>query len=72
MDTGKMLAMQAIIRDFAMLRFAENGFSHKDSALVMEGVNGYFQKAALDEVLLACIVPEKGAEDGNMDDNKDA
>lgn len=72
MDARKAVAMQAVIRDFAITQFAVNGVSHEEAALVMDGVCGYFTKAALDSTLMACIKPEKGAEDGNMDDNKDA
>lgn len=64
MDTRKMLAMCAVIKDFCLSQFAQNGFGNEEAALVMDSVNGYFQKAAYDRTLLTLITQE-GQTDGD-------
>lgn len=70
METRKMLAMCAVIKDFCLSQFAQNGFGNEEAALVMDSVNGYFQKVAYDRTLLTLITREEQTTNG--DDNKES
>lgn len=70
----KMHALSAVIKDFITMQFMQNGITHEEGAPIMEGVNGYFQKAALDGVMVGMIQKPQESEvpDGNVDDNTES
>lgn len=65
----KMHALGAVIKDFITMQFISNGITHEEGALIMEGVNGYFQKAALDGVMLGMIQKPQESEVSDGKDN---
>ena len=68
----KMMALKAVIKDFATMQFMQNGITHEEGAFIMDGVNEFFQKSALEGVMIGMIQkPQKEAADGNMDNNKE-
>ena len=70
----KLMALKAIIKDFATVQFMQNGITHEEGAFIMDGVNEYFQKSALEGVMLGMIQKPQESEvpNGNMDDNTES
>ena len=55
MDIYKALAIKTLIRDFALLQFAQNGITNEEAALIMDSVSNDFQKSAFDTVIKGLI-----------------
>lgn len=77
----KLIALESIIFQFAQGQFAANDISPLEARLIMEAVDGKFQKIALESVLMGMIhiagptegvAAEAEKHTGKVDELKDA
>lgn len=77
----KLIALESIIFQFAQGQFAANNVSPLEARLIMEAVDGKFQKIGLESVLMGMIqiagpnesmTVETGNHTGTADELKDA
>lgn len=71
MDPCKMIALKTVIKDFVTIQFMQNGVTHEEGALIMDGVNSFFQQAALESVIHGMIQKPQEVQNGNINDHED-
>ena len=50
-----LIALEAMIEQYALNSFASNGVSAEEAAIAMEAVSGRFQKRAHDETIMSMV-----------------
>lgn len=77
----KLIAVESIIFQFAQSQFAANNISPLEARLIMEAVDGKFQKISLETVLMGMVQmvdpneqqpPRDEAHTGTVEDLKEA